>query len=359
MFPAFEGDCFLITFTEPDYRILVDGGIKATFGSSLEPALRKLEKAGKGIDLLVVTHVDNDHILGMIELFRALNSLKLRIEIREIWYNSYRHLFFGKKQSISEIQERIIADEVGKMEPSLPKNCMKQEIGYSQGETLAEYLESGWEKVWNQRFGGRAVGCGNGVTELRHPNLTAVLLNPGEAELNGLERSWSNFRRRKYLPLKNGNSPMYEQTFERFLTYRGADITNDSSIAFMLKYADTTGKVYNLLFLGDAPAEICLNRLDGWKNIRFDCVKLPHHGSKKSIREETIRKLNADYILCSTNGRKYGHPDWEVISTVASIENCEILVFNYKNSSFSERISREYPLKKVIYGENGYCKLII
>ena len=68
--------------------------------------LRSLDAAGKVINLLVVTHVDNDHIMGIVQLFQELDRKKINIQIKEIWYNCYRHLFREKKQCVKGIQKK-------------------------------------------------------------------------------------------------------------------------------------------------------------------------------------------------------------------------------------------------------------
>lgn len=361
MFPASGGDCLLITLEEIDYRILIDGGFKETFRNFLAARLKSLAAAGKRIDLLVVTHVDNDHIMGIIELFRELAAQKIHIEIGQIWYNSYRHLFLGKKRSLTIEQEMRIADEVEKMKPKCKEDHIGKDIGYTQGETLAELLSGTYERVWNCIFKGKAVHYRgmNTMVELKSPYLSALVLNPGETELHALENKWNLFRRKKYLPIENGESIKYEESFERFLTYTDSSVTNISSIAFLLKYTDKAGKDYQFLFLGDALAELCLKRLENWENIHFDCLKLPHHGSQNNISRDIINSLHADYILFSTDGQRYGHPDWEVVSAVADSEKCNTMVFNYDSCIALNRVKQEYSTKEIIVGKEGYYKLKI
>jgi len=82
--PAFNGDSILIKTYDSNNNeiiILIDGGTPSTFEYSLKKQLNGIAK----IDLLVLTHIDNDHIGGLINFFK--NSLINKIEIKEIWYN--------------------------------------------------------------------------------------------------------------------------------------------------------------------------------------------------------------------------------------------------------------------------------
>lgn len=358
LFPALGGDCILITFEEIDYRILIDGGYKETFSHSLATVLKALEASGKGIDLLVVTHVDNDHIMGIIGLFQTLKIQKIKIEIREIWYNGYRHLFTDRKQAMPPILEKRLKDEIGKIDSFGRDAIQGKEIGYSQGETLARLLADAWENVWNGKFDGKAVCCQEESfsVELLPKQLSVTLLNPSYLELQALECQWNAFRRRKCLPLINGDSILYEHCFERFLVNADSSVTNQSSIAFLLIYV-VKEKTYRLLFLGDASTERCLERLGDWKNIKFDCIKLPHHGSKNNITEDILDQLQAEYLLFLTDGRKFGHPDWEVVDAAIHAEHCRSLVFNYGRCNAAERIREEYPDAVVLTGQGGYFKL--
>jgi hypothetical protein len=44
MFPANEGDCFLVTLIKQDYRILVDGGTSQTYKNFLRSRLLELSR---------------------------------------------------------------------------------------------------------------------------------------------------------------------------------------------------------------------------------------------------------------------------------------------------------------------------
>ena len=69
-FEASYGDSILIS-TE-NTNILIDGGLSKTYKrilaktKTLKSKLRKVSN----LDLVVLTHIDNDHICGLIELVR-------------------------------------------------------------------------------------------------------------------------------------------------------------------------------------------------------------------------------------------------------------------------------------------------
>ena len=90
------GDCLILQFgttAKPRY-ILIDGGPPRTFENHLETVLGEIVKTKK-LDLVVLSHVDNDHIVGLLDLFAALeedqaNGDKPRVSVVGVWYNSFQ-----------------------------------------------------------------------------------------------------------------------------------------------------------------------------------------------------------------------------------------------------------------------------
>jgi beta-lactamase superfamily II metal-dependent hydrolase len=90
LLPAGQGDSVLIEYGDAGdpRRILIDGGPARSYGgisaqfARIQPHLRRL-------DLLVLTHVDADHIEGVIKL---LNDADLAVKIAEVWFNGYQQL---------------------------------------------------------------------------------------------------------------------------------------------------------------------------------------------------------------------------------------------------------------------------
>ncbi len=122
--PANEGDCILITIEKEDIHILIDGGTAETYRNYLKTRLIQLKNEGKVIDLLIVTHIDNDHIGGIIELLKENGSdmdSKI-IRIKNIWHNSYRHLQFDKNQTLGKSEKSILNKIIANGEVSLNYN---------------------------------------------------------------------------------------------------------------------------------------------------------------------------------------------------------------------------------------------
>lgn len=89
MFPAKSGDCFVISYGEKvDKHIIIDGGFVDTYRDALSAYIEDINDNGHTIELILVTHIDRDHIGGILELIKSRHELNFN----DIWHNSYRHL---------------------------------------------------------------------------------------------------------------------------------------------------------------------------------------------------------------------------------------------------------------------------
>ncbi|CAN5593563.1 hypothetical protein BH18THE1_BH18THE1_04550 [soil metagenome] len=76
--------------------MLIDGGPYQTFKNHLKPAILKLLLNGK-IDLMVLSHIDNDHIIGLLDLLNEIknqreNRTKELVKVTKMWHNSFKNL---------------------------------------------------------------------------------------------------------------------------------------------------------------------------------------------------------------------------------------------------------------------------
>ena len=91
--PAAHGDAIWIEYGDPKKprRIVIDGGPATSYEAGLHRRLQLLPANDRRIDLLVVTHIDTDHIDGPIILLQV--AKKLKITVGEIWFNGWTQLW--------------------------------------------------------------------------------------------------------------------------------------------------------------------------------------------------------------------------------------------------------------------------
>ena len=97
------GDALVLhsgTRAKPQLTV-IDGGPAGVYGDALRPRLEALrEERGLGaatpldVDLMMVSHIDDDHVSGLLELVQKLNDRResgqpLPWKIRRFWHNSF------------------------------------------------------------------------------------------------------------------------------------------------------------------------------------------------------------------------------------------------------------------------------
>ncbi len=356
MLPAQEGDCFLIA-VDNKYHILVDGGTPYTYRHYLKSRLIKLAEDKKVIDLLIVTHVDNDHIGGIIPFIKENGNASNPqiIPVKEVWHNSYRHLQFDKNGKLEFREKEILKSIVAKgaMEEHIKNNdeSVKDISGY-QGTTLAGLLYSNgynWNTISNN------LPIKKGVFQEIDKNIHIKVIAPQDNELEELGKVWKKqlmqkkhsflfsdellfddayeyymrFLREPFIEAREISYMKEEENIEK-LAYKeypsDISVVNNSSICFEIDYKGTL-----LLFLGDkSVGSLDMNLIKE----KYALLKVPHHGSNNNYSIEFAKKVHADVYLLSTNGRKYQHPDKEMIAKIIYFnKEKKKIFFNYNNLS--------------------------
>jgi len=384
VFAAEAGDSFLISFNDEGKKnILIDMGFRSTYNKQIKKELVALNSRGESIDLLVFTHIDQDHINGGIALLEenGLANNPNIVSIKEIWFNTNRHLNFTEKKSIDEATlEKLI-----KTAKEFPKPRMREnytgEIGFAQGNTLSKLICCNLYN-WNTLFDGNAVVAPNKIDI--GLNTRIYILSPTLDKLEDLSNDWKTYLIKKGLP--SVNHELCDHLFEMYIeghldqvksNYYGrqcgfekidfkalaehtfeedVSITNGSSIAFILEHYDTM-----LLFLGDAYPSVALKGLENhFKDIQphFKLVKVSHHGSKYSTSCDLLSRFSADKFLISTNGNSHKHPDVETIARIIETKQVEKkeIIFNYK-PSFYEVLDQQKACSTRYVNLYGQCKI--
>lgn len=365
MFPAQEGDCFLVSLnTDPVTHILIDGGFESTYHEFLKPRLIELSNKGEYLTLVVVTHVDADHIEGILELFSENGSAENPqiIRIDEIWHNSYRHLQVEKEANLElgwrekEILQGIIAN--GNIK-SKNKNNQNKDISANQGSSLAALIYKGNYK-WNEKFEYKAVNSDMKNEIKIHQDVKLRILSPNSDKLDKLSTYWLRELRKQKYDFKLTDEEIFDDAYEfsllrhnsleeveesKNIAFRNEEFrtlltkksshdnspANGSSIAFILEY-----KGKKLMFLGDSHSKVIYKEMknliekSNYNNF-FNMIKVSHHGSRRNTSKELLEIIDATHFLISTDGSKNDHPNKETLARIIGRvgEQKRLLIFNY------------------------------
>jgi beta-lactamase superfamily II metal-dependent hydrolase len=343
---AFNGDAILISFNESGEtrNILIDGGMPATFlqknkKSKLEYGELKINidlirENNEKIDLLIITHVDDDHIGGVLKWFE--NDKEAYKIIGKVWFNSGKLIseYFDEQ----EIPENIL---------EFPNDNILTSIG--QGVNFEYYIES--KGIWDRRI----------VIALEYFEYLGIkfkILSPSPDKLRLLLGKWEKEAPESLDTSANKND--YDLTLTEHIASdkfkEDTAIHNGSSIAFILTFEKK-----NFVFLADAHPKIVVNSLKAFgyskeKPLNAELVKISHHGSKANNSLEMLELIKTNKYVISTNGDKHAHPNKQFLARLASInENCEVY-FNYPEQIqqiFSDKDYSDFPNFKPTSQENN------
>ncbi|WP_233081169.1 hypothetical protein [Rheinheimera soli] len=353
MYQASQGDAFLISIPSRKINIVVDMGLKGTYLNHIKPDLINLKVSGQCIDLLVVTHVDNDHIVGAVNFIKDNGSNDEVIEVKEVWYNCYRHLQFLKQDKALDQDERDALQQICSQNRYLEEKKGLEDIQIEQGVTLAGLLY-GYNYSWNDKFDGYAVISKRKVIEIS-AGLTLRIVSPNKEKLNALSTKWKEKLESEKYDFTLNEEKIFDDAFEQYmkmpefqseikdvaqsnehcfselLNLEGSDtsITNGSSIAFIIEFENR-----KLLFLGDAHEDVIYDELSSLKDdgydLDFEIVKVSHHGSNNNISNRLLKLISSKRFLISTNG-SHSHPDLSAIAKIISNSQWSTIITNYQH----------------------------
>jgi beta-lactamase superfamily II metal-dependent hydrolase len=317
--PAAYGDSLIVTCATPagPWRLLVDTGTDECW-SSLKEHLARLPVAASGqrhIDLVVISHIDHDHIGAAAAL---LSDTSLGLSFGDIWFNA----------------------------PSQPASR-----GVAEGRSLASILGGTRTQLpWNVAWHGKSVVTPDKTPFLELPNAQGTpkitLLSPTPNSLATLFAVWDKelaklgkSEKPEVRPAADRGGPPSLEELAAKSTPTDHAPANGSSIAFLLEHQGVS-----LLLAADVHPTILVPALNAVAvhrglglPIQVDVFKLSHHGSRANVTADVLEALQAQHYVVSTNGAIFGHPDDEAIARVVVQGGSKRRIwFNYCNEHTSK-----------------------
>jgi len=331
MLPAENGDCLWIEYGEENspHRILIDGGTHGTY-EPLRQRMERLDEDNRLFQLLVITHIDNDHIDGIV---RLLQNPQIGYRFRDIWFNGWPQLDDPEGDTLGPVQGEYVAARIRSKQLHWNRIVCGQAVAIDEDQGLPRIQLSG--------------------------GLDLVLLSPTPRKLTRLRKRWRDIitDAEKSYP-DPGSSDDWLRRLEDDVRYRpdddsdilgeegvpdvealikvktGSDRSpaNGSSIAFLLEYEGR-----RVLLSGDAHASVLATSIESYLHeqnlprLPVDAFKLPHHGSKNNVTKRLLDKIECPRYLISTDSSRHGHPDDEAMARILAYGGDDkTLVFNYR-----------------------------
>lgn len=333
---AFNGDSIWISFIENDIprNILIDGGIGNTYKSTsnvkgdLHKVIEKIRKDEQFIDLLILTHFDDDHIGGIL---RWLNKDKDASSlIKKVWFNS------GK-----EIAKKFNSDENKDLDIEIVDGADDFHTSPKQGIKFEKYLRD--NNLWEEEI----IEQGS---EYNLFGLKFKVLSPNNERLDRLLKLYE--KQKDYFT--SGDEYDFQTSLKGFIDEESqsgfkfkedTSVANGSSIAFIMEYDNKS-----FLFLADAHPSVIIEGLNkfGYNKdnpLPVELMKVPHHGSMYNTNKELLEIVKTDNYLISSNATKHGLPNKRTIARIINNNPQAFIYFNYdlKDAIFSEKDWKSHP----------------
>lgn len=286
---AEHGDAFILSVKEGEREtnVVIDSGPKQAYMT----VTKEWEKL-KSIDLLVITHFDEDHS-GVLSDY-LVRKPAFADKVKKFWLNCPGVIPCDKKNTVAGTDDcKTLKDFFCDMEKKGKAYDWRDKVlcgtKYVDDNGLVCLHVIAPNEETKECFAKEY------IKRTQDNTIVASSTTVDEAMKKSLEEL-------NILP-----SPSTEQT------------VNGSSISFILETAD--GRRF--LFLGDVTEKQVIDYLtsQGYseKNkLKVDYVKMPHHGSNKNISEHLLNLIECNHYIISTNGGRGNtkHPDRQTIAKI-------------------------------------------
>lgn len=332
---ALFGDALLLHYGDADAPklILIDAGPEGVYADSVRPRLAQLRGDSDDplpIELLMVSHIDGDHVTGVVALSRDLLKAKENDEpapydVLKLWHNSFDDILGNKDAGFAALDAAVnVASAGGASFPAgfhLSEQAAAIVADVPQGRELrrnADKLgifvnEEPGKLLMAPDDGAFVVDMGDG--------LTLTVVGPSKARLEALQDEWDAKLKKAGLGVPAGE----------VAAFADQSPPNLSSIVVL---AEADGK--RMLLTGDARGDFVIDGLrtagllDQQGKIHVDILKLPHHGSDRNVSTAFFRTVKADHYVISADGTNSNPdiPTLKMISTARTDDDFTIHLTN-------------------------------
>jgi hypothetical protein len=306
---ANDGDCLFLHYQKgagTPVRVLIDGGAKTIFKNVLAKRIDQL-RGKKPLDLrmVMVSHIDADHITGILDFFKALeqqfdDNETLFCDIGTLWHNAFEQLNKGTNALAHSAAMKASVDGVD-IPPGLETFTQAVVASVPQGHELRR-LATKLKVPINEGSGGDVVVApakGKKVVKIAD-GLTFTILAPNVTQLDRLEQEFLKAKAKK----KGATDAAIAAD------YLNNTVPNMSSVVVIAEAARPGGKKpLTMLLAGDARGDVILESLESAGVLKpkgtchFDLLKVQHHCSSHSTTQDFFERVTADHYVISGNGK--------------------------------------------------------
>lgn len=339
-FQSDKGDCLLLTNTAGTTRILVDGGMPASYDAHVAAAMGKLQVAKKALDIVYVSHIDEDHIGGVLKMLDdeaawrvkefQKNNPKIKTptvprppKIKEIWHNGFGEMLQKKAKPIVDALSAMAPVLAGSDLAEIRREALKQsDLVTSVGQAIEVSRRISPKQLnipLNPRADGKLMMLRKNQKPIKLGGLTITIIGPTEAHLEKLRSDWKKFldsvkgkaqlkkiqdaarRTEELLGASEFDNLVSSLRLQAEMFGNPKEVTPPNLASLTLLVEDDSE---SLLLTGDARGDQIVEglkqagRLNGG-TIEVGVMKVPHHGSENNIDSDFVEAVIArDYVFC-------------------------------------------------------------
>ncbi|HET8798943.1 MAG TPA: hypothetical protein VFO89_14715 [Thermoanaerobaculia bacterium] len=348
IFQSASGDCVLLSAGSgrSETHVLVDGGMGESYTQHVGKAISRLPH----LDLIYVSHIDGDHIGGVLRMIDDAFDWKLyryRLKknvkhpkpksaepppMRGIWHNAFHDQIPDDAGAVEDMA--LMLAEAGNVHDAYRDAAIRsQEYALSIPQALRLSERIGIRQL------GLKVNQGRGKLLMARRNqrpvkigpMTFTILAPFAKDLEKLRSEWKQWldsaagkketRRLRARSVEDAKSIVLSSfaEIEGELIEASKRIGDPSSVtppnvASLMAYVEEDGKT--VLLTGDGLAKTVLDGLEVARiipkggSLHVNVLKVQHHGSINNVDFDFARHVTADhYIFCGNGGHGNPYPD--------------------------------------------------
>ena len=346
MIQAEFGDCFILETPDTNGTtryVLMDGGPAGTYENHLKRELEAIKQRGGQLDLVVLSHVDGDHIVGLLDLFSDLLQNPL-IAIKKLWFNSFDKAIGQNNNAAVRVNDVFIEAGIQGLLAASMANTEEVTIqSINQGNRLRVRAQQLNIPV-NPDVPGGLIEAQTSPLKIQIGGITFTVVGPTAENLAELQEEWQKWLDKQEEAIASSDIESFAMSDE--------SIPNLSSICLL---AESNG--VRLLLTGDARGDHLLQGLDQAQllspdgSIDVDILKVPHHGSDRNVTQDFFQKVRARQYVISANG-KYGNPDYSTLKwiiKVATVQQRPIELVLSNRVPIIDQLVVDFPMNQNTY----------
>lgn len=338
---AFEGDALLLEASSDQPKFaLIDAGPAGAYDEHVRKHLGSVVGQGGQLDAVIVSHIDGDHIIGVLDLLAdieraAADGEDRPFDIKDIWHNSFAATIDDAEGSLAA-GVRSLLTWAGAANHAMSETATVF-LGIREGVRLRRQAAK-LGIALNGAFDSELIS----PDTLIDPNwslgdATIRIVGPTDANLRELRSEWEDWLERNAEEVAEGNVAAMANTDK--------SVPNLSSLVMLVSSADGT-----VLLTGDARGDHILQGLEAAGlldngPLEVDVLKVQHHGSDRNIDREFLRRVKAKVYLISANG-KHDNPDYATLASIVEVaagDGGEIVIAVTNQTASVEQLLASHP----------------